>query len=182
MRRLQTFILVGALVLAGCGGPPPKIAYTVNDPKDPNTTWRTERPLTYAEAISAGKCPISLPEKASNIQYVDFYAGYTGFAQIVRFEAPVSVCREHARKVLETFNAYVKQESMKVSVHALAFDRSMAKSLSDEARWGMEDVARAPWFDTDAIRSGEIWGQNESHKPIILIDTDRGVFYFLLSD
>ncbi len=180
--RLTMVIIAGFLLaLAGCSKPS-KIKYTVNDPKDPNTTWKTERPLTYAEAISFGHCPIALPGAATNIQYIDFYAGYGGFSQFVRFEAPVGICGEHAKKVLEACNRSQAGTNLLVLVSASAFDKSTAKSLARWARERVEPEARAPWFDADEINHGEIFGENGSHKPIILVDTDRGVFYYSLSD
>lgn len=185
MNTRTLIILAGGIfLLGGCDSKPPKVTYTVNDPKDPNTTWKSEKPLTYAEAISSGKCPLSLPDAATNIQYVNFYAGYTGFSTFIRFEAPVGVCRDHARKVLEAHNAGMGRTSptLKVNVSASPFDQSMAKSLAQHAREGVEKVARAPWFDADAVRHGEIWGEHASSKPVILIDTNRGVFYYALSN
>lgn len=46
----------------------------------------------------------------------------------------------------------------------------------------VEKVSQAPWFDTDKIAAGESWGEGGSHKPIILIDMDRGVFYYKHGD
>src|SRR5262249_1505847 len=152
-----------------CGGKSAPVKYTVNDPKDANTTWKSEKPLTYSEAVSAGKCPLALPDTATNIQYVNFYAGFGGFSEFVRFEAPVGACRDHARKVLDARNASMTQASLKVPIAAAPFDKSIAEALAREARQGVEEVARAPWFDADAIRSGEIWGERGSSKPIILI-------------
>jgi hypothetical protein len=74
------------------------------------------------------------------------------------------------------------QASLKVFLTAAPFDKSIAESMAREAREGVEEVARAPWFDTDAIRNGEIWGERGSSKPVILIDTDRGIFYYANSD
>jgi hypothetical protein len=170
------------LALTACGGKPVPARYTVNDPTDANTTWKSEKPLTYSEAASAGKCPLALPSTATNIQYINFYAGFGGYSQFVRFEAPVEDCRNHARKVLEARNARMTEASLRVSVAASPLAKSIAESLAREARQGVEEVARAPWFDADAIRNGEIWGERGSSKPIILIDTDRGIFYYSLSD
>jgi len=182
MSRSTIIIFAGILIILACCFEPSKFEYTINDPKDPNTTWRTEKPLTYAEAISFGHCPIALPKNATNIQYVDFYAGYGGFRTLVRFEAPVSTCREHAKKVLMTRNSIVTATNMKVRIGALALDKSIADSVASSARDGGEKVSRAPWFDADAIKNGEIWGEWGSHMPLILIDTNRGVFYYRLSD
>lgn len=175
-------LLLEIVALLGCGNPSSKSRYTVNDPKDPNTTWRTERPLTYAEAVSAGKCPIALPAGATNIQYVDFYAGYGGFAQFVRFEAAVEVCRDHARRLLQAHNANLTATNLMVAVQSRAFDKSLAESLARHAKVAVEEVARAAWFDVDAIAQGETWGEHRNHRPLILIDTVRGVLYYSKTD
>ena len=73
-RAFMTFGLA-CLMLAGCEEKSSPVKYTVNDPKDANTTWRTDKPLSYQEAKANGHCPISLPPEAKNIQFVDFYVG-----------------------------------------------------------------------------------------------------------
>lgn len=154
--------------------PVPK--FTVNDPTDANTTWRTGKPLSYQEAIQNGHCPIPLPKEAKHIEFVDFYAGFGGFSQYVRFEAPIRICKEHAQQ-----NSKLNAESPLVQVTSLRLDPGRAQSVAQTAKTG-EIVSQAPWFDSDAIQNGEAWGRGDSHTPEIFIDLDRGVFYHHCSD
>lgn len=172
---------LACLILAGCEEKSSPPRYTVNDPKDANTTWRTSSALSYQEAIANGRCPISLPKDAKNIQFVDFYAGFGGFARYVRFEAPAEVCREHARVVLNEHNSKVTTESLRVRVvsEPLSLDRAQATARS--AKSG-EVVSQASWFDSDAIQKGEACGDGHSHTPEIFVDLERGVFYYRCTD
>lgn len=160
------------------------IKHTVNDPSDANTTWRSVKPLSHAEAVKAGRCPIPLPPEATNIQYVDFYPGYHGSTQYVRFEAPVETCRGHAAGLLKSYNQRMEamHNDFRVEVHAKPFGRSTAEAVARLIREEEEETARVDWFDADAIVRGEMWGDHRSHAPLVLIDTDRGVFYYCISD
>ncbi len=171
---------LAALILAGCEvkhGP----KYTVNDPKDPNTTWRVDQPLDYQAAMRNGHCPISLPPEARNIQFVDFYAGWGGFSKCVRFEAPVEVCRERARAVIADHNSKHAREADKLPTTPSPLAGTLGESLRRNASLG-EPVSQAPWFDSNAIQRGEVWGEDRSRAPIMLIDLDRGVFYYQIAD
>lgn len=179
----RAFVTLGltCLMLVGCEEKSSPVKYTVNDPKDANTTWRTDKPLSYQEAKANGHCPISLPPEAKNIQFVDFYAGYGGFARYVRFEAPATVCREHARLLLNEHNSKVTMESLRVRVVSEPMSEERAQAFAQIAKHG-EEVSQAAWFDSDAIRKGEAWGDLGSHMPAILIDLERGVFYYRCAD
>ena len=168
-------------MLAGCEERSSPVKYTVNDPKDANTTWRADKPLSYQEAKANGHCPISLPLEARNIQFVDFYAGYGGFAQYVRFEAPAAVCREHARLVLNEHNSKVTMKSLRVREVSEPMSEERAQAFAQLAKHG-EEASRADWFNSDAIQKGEAWGDLGSSKPAILIDLERGVFYYICTD
>ena len=172
---------LACLMLAGCEEKSSPVKYTVNDPKDANTTWRTDKPLSYQEAKANGHCPISLPPEAKNIQFVDFYVGYGGFIQYVRFDAPVSVCREHARLLLNEHNSKVTMESLRVGVVSEPLSEERAQAFAQIAKQG-EKESQSDWFDSDAIRKGERWGDLGSHKPAVLIDLERGVFYYRCTD
>ena len=177
------FVIFGlaCLMLVGCEEKSSPDKYTVNDPKDANTTWRTDKPLSFQEAKANGHCPISLPPEAKNIQFVDFYAGYGGFSRYIRFEGPASVCREHARLLLNEHNSKITMESLRVRLVSEPLSEPRAQIFARSAKQG-EEVSQAAWFDTDAIRTGEVWGDLVSHTPAILIDLERGVFYYRCAD
>ena len=39
-----------------------------------------------------------------------------------------------------------------------------------------------PWFDPQSIRAGLVGGEEGGGQPVIWIDTNRGVFYYMCSD
>ncbi|MGV3660088.1 MAG: hypothetical protein ACO1TE_07880 [Prosthecobacter sp.] len=160
------------------------VIHTVNDPRDPITIWRSMKPLSHAEAVETGKCPIPLPREAARIQYVDFTVGYGGFSRCVRFEAPVDICREHAAAVLKAYNQRMEtaHNDSHLAVHASPLNKGTAESVATLMRDQGEEVARASWFDTDAIVHGEMWGKHGGHTPLVLIDTDKQVFYYVIFD
>ena len=155
---------------------------TINDPNDANTVWRADTPLSHAEALAKGKCPIALPSEASHVQYVDFYD--YGFMHCVCFEAPVAACRTHAATVMEAFNRQMQasHNDLRVDVQARPLDRDSAASAARLVREDVAEAARAAWFTPDTIVHGEVWGRRESHTPWVVIDTDKGVFYYLKTD
>lgn len=173
-------LLAVMALLNGCGVQTTPI-YTVNDPSDANTTWRSTKPLTFEEEKAIGKCPIPLPPEAIDIQYVDFYAGYGGFSRYVRFVAPLAVCQEHANRLISKHNTEQTQASLRVELNPKPLERDYGELLAASARSG-ETVAQAQWFDTDKIQNGIVWGNNQGHMPVVVIDRDRQVFYYLISD
>ena len=173
-------------ILNGCGvqqSPPTQTppTYTVNDPSDANTTWRSVKPLNFEEEDAIGKCPIPLPPEATDIQYVDFYAGFGGFRRYVRFVAPLAVCQEHTAKLIAKHNTEQTQASQRVEGDPKLLERLYGESLAASAR-RVESVAQAQWFDTDKIQNGIVWGDNRSHTPVVVIDRDRNVLYYQISD
>jgi len=177
--------LIGSILfvwfILGCDPLATDTEYTVNDPTNANSTWRSERPLAYDEVIQIGKCPIPLPKEAINIQYVDFYAGFGGFQKYVRFEAPVEICRSQAKIILSKYNSRKHREKIKVELVPKKTTPQDCERIAYYATRG-EPFSQAHWFDTDKIINGEIWGLNTSHIPSVVIDIDRGVFYYQYSD
>jgi hypothetical protein len=158
------------------------VVHTINDPTDANTVWRADTPLSHAEAIAKGKCPIPLPSEASHIQYVDFYD--YGFMRCVRFEACIEVCRSHAAELMRTFNQRMQAThyDLRVPVQSRPLDRAATASMAHFVREEVAEAARAAWFDPDKIAHGEMWGRQDSHTPLVFIDLGRGVFYCLQTD
>lgn len=181
---IKTVLFCGITCLvSGCqpSAPPAPAQPSINNPQDANTTWRTVAPLDYQQAIAFGHCPISLPPEAKQVQFVDYYAGYGHFIQYVRFEAPLDVCRSHAKRIIKEHNANIRPASLQVLTDSQSFDLERARTFSSQAVSG-EPASQAPWFDTGSILNGEAWGERGSHKPYMLIDVDRGFFYYLCSD
>lgn len=158
------------------------VVHTINAPTDANTVWRADAPLSYDEAVANGKVPMPLPKEATHIQYVDFYE--YGFMHCVRFEAPVKICQAHAAEVMKAFNQRMQtsHNELRVAVQAQSLNRA---ELTESARLVREEIAeaaRASWFDPDKIVHGEMWGRRGSHTPVVMIDTEKGVFYYLQTD
>ena len=57
---------------------------------------------------------------------------------------------------------------------------ALAQELAHSAKQG-EKESQAAWFDSDAIRKGEAWG-GKLVGPTILIDLEKGVFYYRRTD
>lgn len=160
-------------------------AHTINDITDANTIWRADIPLGFEEAVARKKCPVPLPQGARHIQYVDFYE-YGGFVHCMRFEAPLSVCREHAAQLIQAFNARnnetQKSNQAPLPVRPIPLDQSVSTAIGHYVRDQVEEAARASWFEPDKVTSGEMWGRSGSRTPMIIIDSDKGVFYYLRTD
>lgn len=174
-------LAVACSIVSGCDRTPSPPRQTLNDPKDSNTAWRTGTPLSYQDAIKNGHCPIALPSEARNIQFVDFYAGFGGFSQHVRFEAPVETCREHAKRVLNAYNSKVTANFQRVRTSPAPLIPEHVQSVARSARSG-QVVSRAAWFDIDEIQTGEAWGDDSGRGPVVFVDTERGIFYFRCTD
>ena len=121
----------------------------------------------------AEDCPIPLPKEAKNIR---FYARFqfNFFVEFVRFEAPADVCLEHIKPTLnawgETFD-YLRDEAEPVREL-----NELPQLLRLPEEYGVT------WFDPHTIRKGVTAGGGGSGIPMIWVDTERGVFYYMLTD
>ena len=121
----------------------------------------------------AQDCPIPLPPSARNIQFYKWYP-FNFFIEFVRFEAPVEDCMGHVETVLAVWRKdfdYLSDLPKPVSdleepprLHAFAKERGVA------------------WFDPHSIRKGVSASGGGSGVPMIWVDTERGVFYYMLTD
>jgi hypothetical protein len=163
----------------------PSSIHTINNDADANTIWRADIPINIKEAETHKKCPIPLPREATQIQFVDFYQ-YGGFMRCVRFEAQPSVCKAHAAHLIQEFNERKKEannsKAEPLPVQPGPLDKDVAASMGHYVREQMEEQARAAWFVPESVVEGELWGRSGSHTPIIVIDTIKGVFYYLHTD
>ena len=132
---------------------------------------KTDRPRTVQEAYKL--CPIPLPDGAFNVQCADWGA-WLAVVRIVKFQAPVEVCKVHAIRLVEEHNrSNPGRVPLSITLQALRTPRAPV-SLPPE----ME----VDWFDVNNILSGFIAGESGSHTPQVWIDDQRGVFYYLLTD
>jgi len=140
---------------------------------DPFTEEKTvRRDLTLAQAQK--ECPIPLPAGATNISFARWGEG-TGFEDYVRFEAPPQICLAHVAVVLSG----PQSSAARGATSAPSPRTSKITSSPSPIRSANVDVS---WFDVQNIRSGVTAGEGGSHKPTIWVDTERGVFYYHLTD
>jgi len=117
--------------------------------------------LSGEEAVN--RSPIALPDAASNVR-VATYTHWVAYSQYVRFEAPTPVCLAHAK-------AMTGQEP------------PAPKALDEDERrcFHLYFADGLPWFDTAHIRNGVVLGGGPS-VPKVWVDTDRGIFYYQITD
>ena len=149
----------------------------------PATVRQTSKPLTAAE--TQHDVPFALPDSARNVQYWIWNGGWMAFDDRVRFEAPVDDCVATAKRIVDKYNAaQIDHPDWKVP----GIREMDPKSLDDLiARAGasldLDPPANpTPWFCLESIKTGLVAGDIGSHTPLILIDTEHGVFYYRMTD
>lgn len=91
--------------------------------------------------------------------------------EFLRFEAPVADCIAHAEHCLAMHNA---EQHMKVNQTLRPIKRIEGVLQNTEP-------LSVPWFDPSSIRTGLVGGDTGG-GPRIWIDTEKGVFYWQLTD
>ena len=146
-------------------------------------------PLTVEEARRE-HCPIPLPDSAHNIQFAIGYGGMQDYIILVRFEAPVDVCRSHVQTIVDAHAMLDKFATQDVSLKRITDTPLPIKNNL---------LGRATWFDVEKIRNGwttangfghSVWLKEESKPtlnelimrirsryPQVWIDEDRNIFY-----
>ena len=131
-------------------------------------------PLTVEQARQQD-CPIPLPDNARNVQFVVASGGMQALEILVRFEAPVDICKSH---VQIAFDAWAKQTQR--PLHPL----SLVPLNYTPPPEDKDMVGKAPWFDVDKIGRGLKAGNgnDSSYDTQFWIDEERGVFYCKITD
>jgi hypothetical protein len=130
----------------------------------------TSQPVSLDQAEG---CPIPLPPTARNIQFYKWWQ-FNFFREFVRFEAPVADCIKHIASVRVAWgNEFDYLRNDFEPVHNLE-KPPMPSCLAHERG--------VTWFDPQNIRKGLTAGGGGSGIPTIWVDTERGVFYYELSD
>ncbi len=130
---------------------------------------QTKSPLSKAEAEAL--CPIALPEGATNIQYA-VWSLWQVSQTFVRFEAPVKVCLQHAEDVLQKYSRNSERVVMQTNVIGPI---SMPLLISPGA-------LNLTWFDLPKFTAGSEYKLDITPTPTVLVDTNRGCFYFLVNE
>jgi hypothetical protein len=135
----------------------------------PHTT-QTDGPISLAEAE---ECPIPLPDSAARIQFYDWFM-LNLFQEYVKFEAPAEDCRAHVDVVLrewrEVFDNLDKPYGPPEPVDPHPLSRTSPHPSAPA------------WFDPQTIQTGLHYRGHGSGYPDIWIDTQRGIFYYQLTD
>jgi hypothetical protein len=138
----------------------------------PNEIDHFTKPLTVEQARQQD-CPIPLPDTARNVQYVYASGGLQALEILVRFEAPVEVCRAHVQTVAD---ASARKNNW--PLHKLPLTSLKSRPQPEDH----DMVGRAPWFDVEDIKNGSTAGTGAEWSPEFWIDEDRGVFYCKITD
>jgi hypothetical protein len=115
-------------------------------------------------------CPIPLPEEARNVQFASASGGMISSETLVRFEAPVAVCRHHIQTILD---AIYKEN------HLTPPPAQLQPILYQPALEDHDMLGRATWFDVENIRHGSFY---DGPKTQLWIDEDHGIFYCKITD
>lgn len=132
---------------------------------------RQNVPLEQAQK----ECPIPLPANAKNISYGHWSCGI-GFEDYLRFEAPPETCLAHIAVVLEACSPkeHIASQPSLPKPNKIASPPQPVRSSSREFDVG--------WFDIQNIRNGVTAGRGFSSDPQVWVDTNRGVFYYRITD
>lgn len=135
-----------------------------------DTTAYTTRPLKPAE-VRAPLLPVALPSDASDIQFAQ-YSYRQAYELLVSFHAPPESCVDYAKAILIDYNRMNPNRPVPADLTPLT--KPPRKYICEEMP--------TPWFTPETIQTGMKGGEAGSHQPEIWIDSDRGVFYYLLRD
>jgi hypothetical protein len=150
----------------------------------PRVTDHFTTPLTVEQARQQN-CPIPLPDSAHNVQWGFAAGGLQALEILVRFEAPVDVCRAHVKTV---FDAWTKHwfergaQGQRMNPWPPPPWMPLSSLTSKPAPEDHDMAGRATWFDVDDIAKGSTAGVVGGSGPQIWIDEDRGIFYYKLTD
>jgi hypothetical protein len=155
-------LLVGSCIAFKIGIGIPKADYTI-------------APVSYGEFCEHSHLN-GVPLQATNLYYAHSQAGFVGFVEMYRFDAPATDCVTLGERLLRSRSA---SKDAKLAPLKAAPDPLQGNYLD---RMGL---AKVNWFDVDTIRSGFVGHQDVSEglpSRTFWIDTDRGRFYYYSSD
>ncbi len=139
----------------------------------------TTEPLSLAETRQRfGE--VDLPASATQIYYARSSAGFVGWLELYRFDAPLADCLAHGRHLLEK-NQELARHDGRTEAATLA-PLTAPPDFPHEDMLGAMRLSAVQWFDVETIQAGM-----EGHIPTIVngvfwIDTKRGRFYYVTSD
>lgn len=141
-------------------------------------SWERRERERYEKSVTGSVEPMSLeeareeltvplPDGAAEIQYACHAYGMV-YDFMLKFRAPVEVCKAHALLLLAQHNARVPERAVPAGL------RPLTRSPDPETPLPPITVT---WWDIHNIKSGFTGGARGNHQPMIWIDADRGLFY-----
>ena len=115
---------------------------------------------------------IPLPDGATGILYAQ-YAHWIAHEFMLKFEAPLEVCKSHALVLLERHNTDMPQNQVAVELRNLTEPPNPVPS---------GPPLNVTWFDIHNIKNGFVGGEVGPSQPRIWIDADRGILYYSSAD
>lgn len=111
-----------------------------------------------------------LPQSAKNIHIVFAGIGLGGRAVVRRFEAPIEDATAYALTEYARFGPVPGDQGKTIEFVPILgqFGRH------DFSPFGMGDLS---WFDIAAVRKGITLPRDHANRPLIVIDTERGICY-----
>lgn len=152
--RLKWIILVLLIVVGGF------MAWTLFFPH----TFQVG-PVSLGTAQS--RCPFAFPNSARNV-YIATHRHWLQFVVYIRFEAPPADCESLAQKLLP-------------SVTPLPIGAAEAQAFSRPVNPGgaFGDLS---WLDLQNITRGQSYQDRDPQNPRVIVDSERGIFYYIQTD
>ena len=136
-----------------------------------NFVTKVDSPISLEQARKELKLP--LPDEATDIYYAHYHQ-MISYMFMVKFSAPLDVCKSHALDIIQRFNENNPDLHINLEFSAIAEppagDGNLAPPLN------------VTWFDTHNIKNGFMIAGNGLSQPSIWIDADRNLFYYSLTD
>ena len=139
--------------------------------KTENFITKVDLPITLEQARKDLK--FSLPDEATDIYYAH-YKQWISYDFMVKFKAPLEVCKSHALAIIQEYNENEKNPDRYISGLTFFADLSFPKVSSQPLN--------VTWFDLHKIEKGFITREAGPMQPMIWIDADRNLFYYRMMD
>lgn len=130
---------------------------------------KVDLPLSLEQAREELKFP--LPDQASDIYYAHYHQ-WIAYDFMVKFHAPLDVCKSHARYIIQEYN----NKNPDRHISGLTFFEDLSFPVVSS---GSMNVA---WFDLHEMKRGFVTGEGGPMQPMIWIDADRNIFYYRVMD
>ena len=135
-----------------------------------NFVTKVDSPLSLEQARQDLKFP--LPDEASDIYYAHYHQ-MISYMFMVKFSAPIEICKSHAIDTIQRFNGNNPDRQINLEFSAITEPLSSAES---------NPILNVTWFDAHNIKNGLMIGVMGAMQPMIWIDTDRNLFYYEIMD